>query len=67
MVFLKKKIFFIQLKNYSIVVYYCVSFRCDSVIHMCIFFFRFFSLIGYYKVLSMVPCVTQLVLVGDLE
>ena len=26
-------------------------------------FFRFFSMIGYYKVLSKVPCATQYVLV----
>ena len=31
--------------------------RSGSVIHMYLFFFRFFSLIGYYKMLSMVPYV----------
>ena len=32
----------------------------DSVIHIYIytFFFRFFSLIGYYKIFSIVPCAT---------
>ena len=34
--------------------------QSDSVIHtyVCIFF-RFFSLIGYYKILSIVPCTIQ--------
>ena len=33
----------------------------DSVIHTYVspFFFRFFSLIGYYKILSIVPCAIQ--------
>ena len=30
---------------------------------MCVLFFRFFSLIGYYKILSLVPCIIQQVLV----
>ena len=33
---------------------------------MYIFFFRFFSLISYYKILSIVPCAIQQVLVGYL-
>ena len=28
----------------------------DSVIHTHTFFFKIFSLIGYYKILSIVPC-----------
>ena len=37
----------------------------DSVIYISIYisFFRFFSLIGYYKILSIVPCAIQQVLV----
>ena len=37
----------------------------DSVIHMYtyLFFFRFFSIIGYYKILNVVPCALQSVLV----
>ena len=35
----------------------------DSVIHIYmyiyIFFFRFFSIIGYYKILNIVPCAIQ--------
>ena len=42
--------------------------QSDSVIHtyiyIYIFFFRFFSIIGYYKILSIVPCAIQLVIVG---
>ena len=34
----------------------------DSVLY--VFFFRFFSLIGYYKILSRVPCAMQQDLVG---
>ena len=40
----------------------CVSFRCTAewfsyiYIYMCVFFFRFFSLIDYYKILSRVLC-----------
>ena len=33
---------------------------------MCIYFFTFFFLIGYYKILSVVPCAMQYVLVGNL-
>ena len=44
--------------NWSIVdVQYHVSFRCTTEwFSIYIFLFRFFSLIGYYKVLSRVPC-----------
>ena len=39
----------------------------DSVIHIHIFFFfRFFSHIGHYRILSSVPCAVQEVLVGYL-
>ena len=38
--------------------------QSDSAIHTYIsIFFRFFSLIGYYKILSIVPCAIQWVLV----
>ena len=33
--------------------------QSDSVIHMYIFFFRFFSIIDYYKILNIVPCAVQ--------
>ena len=35
--------------------------QSDSVIHICIylFFFRFFSIMGYYKILNTVPCAIQ--------
>ena len=48
--------------NWSIVdLQCCVSFRCTAkwVSYICIFFFRFFSTIGYYKILNMVPCAIQ--------
>ena len=32
-------------------------------IHIYVFFFRFISLIGYYKILTLVACATQQVLV----
>ena len=52
---------------YSVVLVSSVQ-QSDSVIHMYIyiFSFRFFSLIGYYKILSVVPCAIQWVLVGYL-
>ena len=31
--------------------------KIDLVIH--IYFFRFFSLMGYYKILSIIPCAIQ--------
>ena len=35
--------------------------QSDSVIHlyMYLFFFRLFSIIGYYKILNIVPCAIQ--------
>ena len=53
-------------KSWSIIdLQYCVSFRCiakwSSYTYICryLFFFRFFSFIGYYKILSIVPCALQ--------
>ena len=45
---------------YSVVLVSGVQ-QSDSVIHMYtnLFFFRFFSIIGYYKILDIVPCATQ--------
>ena len=47
-------------KNWSIVnLQCCVSFRCIAsvlFIYIYIYFFRFFPIIGYYKILSRVPC-----------
>ena len=42
--------------------------QSDSVIHihLYLFFFRFFSIIGCYKILSIVPCAIQQVLIGYL-
>ena len=41
----------------------CVSFRCTakwfSYTYIYIFFLRFFSLKGYYKILSIIPCAIQ--------
>ena len=53
--------------NWTVVdLQYCVSFRCrqnDSVTHTLIyiypFFFRFFSITAYYKILNIVPCAIQ--------
>ena len=47
--------------NWSIVnLQCCVSFRCTakwfSYTYIYIYFFRLFSLIGYYKISSIVPC-----------
>ena len=38
----------------------------DSIIHTYTFLFRFFSCIGYYKILRIVPCAIQQVSVGFL-
>ena len=41
--------------------------QSDSIIHLymyILFFFTFSSIIGYYKILSIVLCATQQVLVG---
>ena len=53
--------FFFFKKKRSIVDLQCyVSFRCIANIYIYIqFIFRFFSLIGYYKILSVVPCTIQ--------
>ena len=40
--------------------------QSDSLIHTYLFFFRLFSLIGYYKTLSTVSCAMQQVTVGYL-
>ena len=50
--------------NWSIVDWQgCVTFRCPakwfSYLYIYVFFFRFFSIIGYYKILSIVPCAIQ--------
>lgn len=49
--------------NESIVYLQCVHFRCTtkwfSYIHICIFFSEFFPLVGYYKILSILPCTIQ--------
>ena len=40
----------------------CAHFRCRAkviVIRICVLFFRFFSVIGYDKICSIVPCVIQ--------
>ena len=46
----------------------CVHFKCRAKwfhdTHIYLLFFRVFSLIGYYKILSIVLCATQEVLVG---
>lgn len=38
----------------------------STYIYIFIFFFRFFLIIGYYKILSRFPCAIQQVLVVDL-
>ena len=49
----------------------CVSFRCTvqwfsyTHTHIC-YFFKFFSIIAYYRILSRVPCIIHRVLVGYL-
>ena len=37
--------------------------QSDSIIHKYIFFFRFFSIVGYYKKLKIIPCAIQPVFV----
>ena len=39
---------------------------CMYYIYTHIFFVRFFSTVGYYKILSIVPCAIQEVLVVDI-
>ena len=54
--------FFHNFLNWSIVdVQCCVSFSCTAqwFSYIYTFFFRFFSLIGYCKILSIVPCAIQ--------
>ena len=31
----------------------------QSCVCVCVFFFRLFSIIGYYKILNIVPCAAQ--------
>ena len=52
--------------NWSIVdLQRCVSFSCAAkwfsytYIYLPLFFFRFFSIVGYYKILNEVPCAIQ--------
>ena len=57
------KIFFIEIQLiYNVVLLSSVQ-QSASFIHIYIFFFRLFSIIGYYKILNIVPCATQYVLV----
>ena len=65
--FLRKSLFyffnFIEiLLIYNVVLVSGIQ-QSDSVIRIyikiCIFFFRFFSIIGYYKILRIVPCAIQ--------
>ena len=35
-------------------------------VYMYLFFFKFFSHLGYYRILSRVPCAIQWVIVGNL-
>jgi len=45
----------------------CVSFRCIAKmlqLYICLFFLKFFPHLGYYRLLSRVPCAIQQVLVG---
>ena len=50
-------------KNWNIVDLQCVSFRCTtkwfSYTYICIFLFASSSILGYYKILSIVPCAIQ--------
>ena len=55
---------------YNIVLVSCVQ-QSDSVNHIYVYtyihsFFTFSSVIGYYKILSIVPCAIQSVVVGYL-
>ena len=43
--------------------------QSDSVIHLLdinVYIFRFFSIVGYYKISNIFPCVIQYVLIGFL-
>ena len=65
----KKKLNFkIFILYWSIVDLQCVNFRYTAVIPLNIysFFFRFFPHIGYYRILSVVPCAVQQAFVDDL-
>ena len=51
-------------KNCSVFHWQChVHFRCTAKWFSCIYFFRFFSILSYYKVLSIILCAVQLVFV----
>ena len=61
---LKKKFIEVQL-IYNLVLVSGVQ-QSDSVLYILFIFFRLFSIIGYYKIMSIVPTAIQLVLVGYL-
>jgi len=46
-----------------IYIWYIHTYKMYSFFYKNVFFFRFFSIIGYYKILTVVPCVIQSVLV----
>ena len=48
--------FFIEVQLIYNVVLVSGAQQSDSVIHIYLFFFRFFSIIGYYRILNIVPC-----------
>ena len=60
----------IRLQKFQEKLFTSSELHSDSVIHICVcvcvcvFFFRFFSLLGYYKILSIVLCAIQYGLVG---
>lgn len=57
---------FLKKLKYSCFTRLCQFQVYSTVILLYIFFFRFFSFIGYYKILNIVPCAVEKVLVGYL-
>ena len=57
----EKKIYFIEVELIYKVVLVSSAQQCDSVIHIHVYllFFKFFSIIGYYKLLHIVPGTVQ--------
>ena len=53
-----KNLFYSSIVIYSVVLISAVQ-QSDSVIHIYTFFFVFFSIVVYHRILNIVPCAIQ--------